>query len=94
MPAHNIKPDAPNAEARREAHGFDDRPNADLRVAGFNDLAVPSPAHELNAKLAAALAPPAANRRWPLAVSVPLWFASSGLLWWAIISAVGALLRH
>ena len=32
--------------------------------------------------------------RWPLAVSAPLWIATSGLLWFGIVKGVLALVHR
>ena len=94
MPAEH-KP-KPSDTARSSLPPRSDQPQApsSVRLASVHDEPVASPAQVLAAQLERELGAPGLPRRWPLAISAPLCFAASGLLWYGIIQAVLAVLRR
>ena len=69
------------------------RSPASVRAASVHDRPVASPAQALAARLESQLNETDLPKRWPLAISAPLCFAASGLLWYGIIEGVLAILR-
>jgi hypothetical protein len=68
-------------------------PSAEPHLAGPADGPVDSPALKLKSDLEGAFTPPQA-KRWPLSVSVPLWFCVAGVMWWGIIQGAFAILHR
>ena len=68
-----------------------------MQLAADGHSQIESPARALQARLEANLLEPdraVAAPRWPLYVGLPLWLGVSGLLWWGIAAAIGALLSR